>query len=163
MYNQQPNTNNLHVYCQIFIVLCIHFISLLHVTLLCEENPIMPCALGNPQSNKLMLLKKKKFYHGIQKAVHQFSFKNVEQHFLLGSGGNQNLRPSCRRPPITVQITFIFIGQTHLVFGKRVCTCVTKHSNEFRTFLNWLKNSKRVWNERKLHILRLPIFANFDL
>ena len=63
----------------------------------------------------------------------------------------------------TVQITFIFIGQTHLVFGKRVCTCVTKHSNAFRTFLNWLKNSKRVWHERKLHILRLPIFANFDL
>ena len=46
----------------------------------------------------------------------------------------------------TVQITFIFIGQTHLVFGKRVCTCVTKHSNAFRTFLNWLKNSKRVWH-----------------
>ena len=63
----------------------------------------------------------------------------------------------------TVQITFIFIGQTNLVFGKRVCTCLTKHSNAFRTFLNWLKNSKRVWHERKLHILRLPIFANFDL
>ena len=63
----------------------------------------------------------------------------------------------------TVQITFIFRGQTHLVFGQRVCTCVTKHSNAFRTFLNWLKNSKRVWHERKLHILRLPIFANFDL
>ena len=46
----------------------------------------------------------------------------------------------------TVQITFIFIGQTHLFFGKRVCTCVTKHSNAFRTFLNWLKNSKRVWH-----------------
>ena len=28
----------------------------------------------------------------------------------------------------TVQITFIFIGQTRLVFGKRICTCVTKHS-----------------------------------
>ena len=41
----------------------------------------------------------KKFYHGIQKAVHQFTFKNVEEHLLLGSGGNQNLRPSCRRPP----------------------------------------------------------------
>ena len=41
----------------------------------------------------------KKFYHGIQKAVHQFRFKNVEQHLILGSGGNQNLRPSCRRPP----------------------------------------------------------------
>ena len=65
--------------------------------------------------------------------------------------------------PHTVQITFIFIGQTHLVFGKRVCTCVTKHSNAFRTFLNWLKNSKRVWHQPKLHILRLPIFANFDL
>ena len=63
----------------------------------------------------------------------------------------------------TVQITFIFIGQTHLVFGKRVCTCFTKHSNAFRTFLNWLKNSKRVWHQLKLHILRLPIFANFDL
>ena len=62
----------------------------------------------------------------------------------------------------TVQITFIFIGQTHLVFGKRVCTCVTKHSNAFRTFLNWLKNSKRVWHERKLHIMRVPLFANFD-
>ena len=41
----------------------------------------------------------KKFYHGIQKAVHQFRFKNIEQHLLLGSGGNQNLRPSCKRPP----------------------------------------------------------------
>ena len=41
----------------------------------------------------------KKFYHGIQKAVHQFRFKNVEQHLLLGSGWNQILRPSCRRPP----------------------------------------------------------------
>ena len=29
----------------------------------------------------------KKFYHGIQKAVHQFRFKNVEQHLLLGFGG----------------------------------------------------------------------------
>ena len=56
----------------------------------------------------------------------------------------------------TVQITFIFIGQTRLVFGKCVCTCVTKHSNAFRTFLNWLKNSKRVWHEPKLHISRLP-------
>ena len=64
--------------------------------------------------------------------------------------------------PVTVQITFIFIGQTHLVFGKRVCTCVMKHSNAFRTFLNWLKNSKRVWHERKLHIMRVPLFANFD-
>ena len=63
----------------------------------------------------------------------------------------------------TVQITFIFIGQMRLVFGKCVCTCVTKHSNAFRTFLNWLKNSKRVWHEPKLHISRLPLFANFDL
>ena len=32
----------------------------------------------------------KKFYHGIQKAaVHQFRFKNVEQHILLGSGGTK--------------------------------------------------------------------------
>ena len=63
----------------------------------------------------------------------------------------------------TVQITFIFIGQTRLVFGKRVCTCATKHSNAFRTFLNWLKNSKRVLHEPKLHISRLPLFAHFDL
>ena len=63
----------------------------------------------------------------------------------------------------TVQIAFIFIGQTRLVFGKCVCTCVTKHSNAFRTFLNWLKNSKRVWHEPKLHISRLPLFTNFDL
>ena len=63
----------------------------------------------------------------------------------------------------TVQITFIFIGQTRLVFGKCVYTCVTKHSNAFRTFLNWPKNSKRVWHEPKLHISRLPLFANFDL
>ena len=27
----------------------------------------------------------KKFYHGIQKAVHQLRFKNVEQHLLLAS------------------------------------------------------------------------------
>ena len=38
-----------------------------------------------------------------------------------------------------------------------------KHSNAFRTFLNWLKNSKCVWHEPKLHISRLPLFANFDL
>ena len=63
----------------------------------------------------------------------------------------------------TVQITFIFIGQTRLVFGKCVYTCVTKHSNAFRTFLNWLKNSKRVLHEPKLHISHLPLFANFDL
>ena len=62
----------------------------------------------------------------------------------------------------TVQITFNVIGQTHLVFGKRVCTCVTKHSNAFRTFLNWLKNSKRVLHEPTLHISRLPLFANFE-
>ena len=65
--------------------------------------------------------------------------------------------------PGKVQITFIFIGQTRLVFGNCVCTCATKHSNAFRTFLNWLKNSKRVWHEPKLHISRLPLFANFDL
>ena len=52
----------------------------------------------------------------------------------------------------TVQITFIFIGQTRLVFGKHV-----------RTFLNWLKNSKRVLHEPKLHISRLPLFAYCDL
>ena len=60
----------------------------------------------------------------------------------------------------TVQITSIFIGQTHLVFGKRVCTCVTKHSNAFRTFLNWLKNSKCVWHVWHVwHVWN----ANFDL
>ena len=64
------------------------------------------------------------------------------------------------RYTFTVQITFIFIGQTRLAFGNRVCTCVTKHSNAFQTFLNWLKNSKRVWHEPKLHISRLPLFAN---
>ena len=31
----------------------------------------------------------KKFYHCIQKAVHQFRFKNVEQRLLLGSGGTK--------------------------------------------------------------------------
>ena len=79
---------------------------------------------------------------------------------VFESAGHIHLNDNMR---CTVQITFIFIGQTHLVFGKRVCTCVTKHSNAFQTFLNWLKNSKRVWHEPKLHILRLPIFANFDL
>ena len=59
----------------------------------------------------------------------------------------------------TVQITY----KTRLVFGNCVCTCVTKHSNAFRTFLNWLKNSKRVGHEPKLHISRLPLFTNFDL
>ena len=49
----------------------------------------------------------------------------------------------------TVQITFIFIWQTHLVFGKCVCTCVRKHSNTFRTSLNWLKNLKCIWHEPK--------------
>ena len=43
----------------------------------------------------------KKIYPGIQKAVHQFRFKNFEH--LLGSGGggggDHNLRPSCSRPP----------------------------------------------------------------
>ena len=34
----------------------------------------------------------------------------------------------------TVQITFIFIGQTHLVFGKRVCTCVTNTQTRFELF-----------------------------
>ena len=63
----------------------------------------------------------------------------------------------------TVQITFIFIGQTRLGFANCVCTCVTNHSNAFRNFLNWLKNSKRVWHEPKLHISHLPLFANFDL
>ena len=64
---------------------------------------------------------------------------------------------------LTVQITFILIGPNAFVFGKRVCTCVMKHSNAFRTFLNWLKNSKRVLHEPKLHISRLPLFAHFDL
>ena len=43
----------------------------------------------------------------------------------------------------TVQITFIFICQTNLVFGKCVCTCVRKHSNVFRTSLKFLSVS--VW------------------
>ena len=45
----------------------------------------------------------------------------------------------------------------------RLHLCFTKHSNAFRTFLNWLKNSKRVLHEPKLHISRLPLFAHFDL
>ena len=91
----------------------------------------------------------------------------------------ENIRNTLNVPYL--QITFIFIGQTRLVFGNCVCTSVyihkpnafgfwqprlhlcTKHSNAFRTFLNCLKNSKRVWHEPKLHILRLPLFANFDL
>ena len=35
------------------------------------------------------------------------------------------------RETYTVQITFIFIGQTRLVFGNCVCTCVTKHISNF--------------------------------
>ena len=63
----------------------------------------------------------------------------------------------------TVQITFIFICQTHLVFGKCVCTCVKKHSNAFRTSLNWLTNLKCIWLEPEIHILCLPRFGNCDL
>ena len=37
----------------------------------------------------------KKFYHGIQKNVHPFRFKNFEH--LLASGRNHNLRPGCRQ------------------------------------------------------------------
>ena len=69
------------------------------------------------------------------------------------------LSKTLKTPLSTVQITFIFIGQTGLVFGKCVCTCVTKHSNAFRTFLNWLKNSKRVWHEPKLHISFFCLFS----
>ena len=29
--------------------------------------------------------------------------------------------------------------------------------------ITFVKNSKRVWHQPTLHILRLPIFANFDL
>ena len=67
--------------------------------------------------------------------------------------------------PFKISDPLLLISRIRLMslIHKRVCTCVTKHSNAFRTFLNWLKNSKRVWHERKLHILRLPIFANFDL
>ena len=39
-----------------------------------------------------------KLYHGIQKVVHQFRFKNFA-HLLLGSGGSHNLKPGCWRPP----------------------------------------------------------------
>ena len=112
-------------------------------------------------------------FHRARKLVRFFLFWNALLFQILNSEivpwGSVSYRPyaspsyEASSHVNTVQITFIFIGQTHLVFGKRVCTCVTKHSNAFRTFLNWLKNSKRVWHERKLHILRLPIFANFDL
>ena len=47
----------------------------------------------------------------------------------------------------TVQITFIFIGQTHVDFGKRICTCV-KTLKRISTFLNLLKNWKRVLMNR---------------
>ena len=56
----------------------------------------------------------------------------------LKKGVNPPCIPTLTIMGLTVQITFIFIGQTRLVFGNRVCTCVTKHSNAFRTFLNWL-------------------------
>ena len=48
----------------------------------------------------------------------------------------------------TVQITFIFICQTHLVFRKCVCTCFRKHLDAVRTSLNWLKNLKCVGMNR---------------
>ena len=69
---------------------------------------------------------------------HQHDFDKIISHchpcdYLLIIYHNTRNNRSC---VYTVQITFIFIGQTHLVFGKRVCTCVTKHSNAFRTFLN---------------------------
>ena len=38
----------------------------------------------------------------------------------------------------TVQITFIFICQTHLVFGKCVCTCIRKHSYGITDIPRWM-------------------------
>ena len=61
----------------------------------------------------------------------------------------------------TVQITFIFICQTHLVFGKCVCTCIRKHSNTFRTSLNWLRNLKCVWHEPKKSSFAFASFRKF--
>ena len=92
-----------------------------------------------------------------------FYLVNRSRYFLVHVILHTCCMAATRQNIDTVQITFIFIGQTRLVFGKRVCTCVMKHSNAFRTFLNWLKNSKRVLHEPKLHISRLPLFANFDL
>ena len=68
-----------------------------------------------------------KFYMRAKCSDHNFLLNNAFRSQL-------NIKHSS-----TVQITFIFIGQTRLVFGKCVCTCVTKHSNAYRTFLNWLK------------------------
>ena len=60
-----------------------------------------------------------KSYHDIQKAVHPFGFKNFE-HLLLGSRGNHNLRPGCRRH---LAGTFhnprkVHLGETHLHFPR---------------------------------------------
>ena len=41
----------------------------------------------------------KKYIMAYKRLSTSFRFKNVEQHLLLGSGGNQNLRPCCRQPP----------------------------------------------------------------
>ena len=47
-----------------------------------------------PRSHALGTMIKKN-YHRVHKAVNLFRFKNFEH--LLGSGGNHNLRPGCRR------------------------------------------------------------------
>ena len=126
----------------------------LHKFLLCEHvqqhAPPQIAGAGHPSSDRSLLLY----------AFFSFHISPWFQHFTSWCHPPPPPPPHCT---CTVQITFIFIGQTRLVFGNRVCTCFTKHSNAFRTFLNWLKNSKLVWHEPKLHISRLPLFANFDL
>ena len=133
---------------------------LCYVSLIMRQNFYM--------KQELCLLKTLAERHTPTMVLQRTLYDTMTPNIPLGLSGTSknpswfNRTPGCRNSP-TVQITFIFIGQTHLVFGKRVCTCVTKHSNAFRTFLNWLKNSKRVWHEPKLHIMRVPLFANFDL
>ena len=53
----------------------------------------------------------KKLYHGIQNAIHPFRFTNFEH---LGSGGNHNLRPGCRRPPARTFHTPVHVGTLRL-------------------------------------------------
>ena len=51
------------------------------------------------------------------------------------------------------------LWQMNFVFGKCIFTCVRKHSNAFRTSLNWHKNFKCVWHEPKIHVWLLPRFG----
>ena len=73
----------------------------------------------------------KKFYHGIQKAVHPFRLKNFE-HLLLGSGRNQNLRPGCRRHLArTFHTPLSHSGLTHLHFSESAVQITAKVGIKF--------------------------------